>query len=64
MAALIGRRDNLEKALGRTWLFERVDMTLRTASVFFWSNMLAAFSYPVAARLATRSGLEHPRFPL
>jgi hypothetical protein len=40
------------------WLFERFDMSLGAASVFFfWSNTLAAFSYPVAARLSKRIGL-------
>jgi MFS family permease len=40
------------------WLFERFDMSLTAASLFFfWSNLLAAFSYPVAARLAGRFGL-------
>jgi MFS family permease len=40
------------------WLFERFELSLAAASVFFfWSNVLAAFSYPVAARLAQRIGL-------
>jgi MFS family permease len=40
------------------WLFERFDLSLVAASAFFfWSNVLAAFSYPVAARLGTRFGL-------
>jgi predicted MFS family arabinose efflux permease len=40
------------------WLFERFDLSLTAASVFFfWTNLLAAFSYPVAARLARRFGL-------
>jgi MFS family permease len=40
------------------WLFERFDLSLATASLFFfWSNLLSAFSYPVAAWLATRIGL-------
>ena len=40
------------------WLFERFDMSLAAASAFFfWSNVLAAFSYPVAARLGQRFGL-------
>jgi len=40
------------------WLFERFDLSLTAASLFFfWSNVLAAFSYPVAARLAKRFGL-------
>src|SRR3954447_5191464 len=40
------------------WLFERFELSLAQASVFFfWSNLLAAFSYPVAAWLSTRVGL-------
>jgi MFS family permease len=40
------------------WLFERFDLSLTAASgFFFWSNVLAAFSYPVAARLGNRFGL-------
>jgi MFS family permease len=40
------------------WLFERFDLSLTDASgFFFWSNVLAAFSYPVAARLGNRFGL-------
>lgn len=40
------------------WLFERFDLSLTATSIFFfWSNLLAAFSYPVAARLAHRFGL-------
>jgi len=40
------------------WLFERFDLSLTAASLFFfWTNVLAAFSYPVAARLAKRFGL-------
>jgi len=40
------------------WLFERFDLSLTATSVFFfWSNTLAAFSFPVAARLAKRFGL-------
>ena len=40
------------------WLFERFDLSLAGASgFFFWSNVLSAFSYPVAARLGTRFGL-------
>ena len=40
------------------WLFERFDLSLSVASLFFfWSNTLSAFSYPVAAWLATRIGL-------
>ena len=40
------------------WLFERFDMSLSAASLFFfWSSVLSAFSYPIAARLAKRIGL-------
>jgi MFS family permease len=40
------------------WLFERFELSLVTASTFFfWSNVLSAFSYPVAARLGKRFGL-------
>jgi MFS family permease len=40
------------------WLFERFDLSLAAASVFFfWSSILGAFSFPVAAWLARRIGL-------
>src|SRR2546421_220806 len=40
------------------WLFERFELSLAAASgFFFWSNVLSAFSYPVAARLGKRFGL-------
>lgn len=40
------------------WLFERFNLSLTTASLFFfWSRTLSAFSYPVAAWLAKRIGL-------
>ena len=40
------------------WLFERFDLSLAGASLFFfWSGVLTAFSYPVAARLARHIGL-------
>ena len=40
------------------WLFQRFDMSLAAAgSFFFWSNVLAAFSYLAAPRLAKRFGL-------
>ena len=46
------------QSLVALWLFERFDLSLTAASLFFfWSNVLAAFSYPVAARLAKRFGL-------
>jgi len=40
------------------WLFERFDMSLSAASLFFfWASTLSAFSYLVAAWLAKRIGL-------
>jgi MFS family permease len=40
------------------WLFERFDLSLSAASVFFfWASTASAFSYPVAAWLAGRIGL-------
>src|SRR4051794_35064345 len=40
------------------WLFERFDLSLSAASVFFfWASTASAFSYPVAAWLAKRIGL-------
>ena len=40
------------------WLFQRFDMSLAAASLFFfWSSVLTAFSYPVAAWLARHIGL-------
>jgi MFS family permease len=40
------------------WLFERFDLSLSAASLFFfWSSVFTAFSYPLAARLAKRIGL-------
>src|SRR5205807_8087461 len=46
------------QSLVALWLFERFNLSLAAAGVFFfWSNVLAAFSFPVAARLARRFGL-------
>jgi MFS family permease len=46
------------QSLVALWLFERFELSLAAAGVFFfWSNVLAAFSFPVAARLAQRFGL-------
>ena len=46
------------QSLMALWLFERFDLSLAAASgFFFWSNVLAAFSLPLAARLARRFGL-------
>jgi MFS family permease len=40
------------------WLFQRFELSLSAAgSFFFWSSVLSAFSYPVAARLSKRIGL-------
>ena len=40
------------------WLFERCGLSLAEAGVFFfWPGVLSAFSFPVAARLASRIGL-------
>ena len=40
------------------WLFERFNLSISAAAVFFfWASTLSAFSYPVAAWLATRIGL-------
>ncbi|RRI07096.1 MFS transporter [Mesorhizobium tamadayense] len=40
------------------WLFDRFDLSLSQAGVFFfWSGALSAFSFPVAARLSRRIGL-------
>jgi len=40
------------------WLFERFQLSLAAASLFFfWSSVLSAFSYPVAAWLARQIGL-------
>jgi MFS family permease len=46
------------QSLVALWLFERFELSLAAAgSFFFWSNVLAALSYPIAARLAKRIGL-------
>jgi MFS family permease len=40
------------------WLFQNFDLSLASASAFFfWSNVLTAFSYPIAAWLGQRLGL-------
>jgi MFS family permease len=40
------------------WLFERFDLPLSSAGVFFfWSGVLSAFSFPVAAWLSRHVGL-------
>jgi MFS family permease len=46
------------QSLVALWLFERFGVSLAAVAVFFfWSNVLSAFSYPVAVRLARRFGL-------
>jgi len=45
------------QSLVALWLFERFGLSFAVASLFFfWSNILAAFSYPVAARLSKLFG--------
>jgi MFS family permease len=40
------------------WLFQRFDLSIATAAtIFFWTNVLAAFSHLAAARIARRIGL-------
>ncbi len=40
------------------WLFQRFQISLAAASLFFfWSSVLSAFSYPLAARIAKHIGL-------
>ncbi|WFU12557.1 MFS transporter (plasmid) [Rhizobium sp. CB3090] len=40
------------------WLFERFDLSVSEAGVFFfWTGVLSAFSFPIAARLSKRIGL-------
>jgi len=40
------------------WLFDHFGLSLTAAgSLFFWSGLLSAFSYPIAVRLARRIGL-------
>ena len=40
------------------WLFQRFDLSLSAAGLFFfWASTLSAFSYPLAARIAKRVGL-------
>jgi MFS family permease len=46
------------QALLALWLFERFDLSLAQAGLFFfWSGVLSAFSFPVAAWLSGRIGL-------
>ncbi|HYC45879.1 MAG TPA: MFS transporter [Burkholderiales bacterium] len=40
------------------WLFNRFELSTAVAgTIFFWSALLAAFSYPVAVRISRRFGL-------
>src|SRR5688572_4310563 len=40
------------------WLFQKFDLSLAAAAAFFfWSGVLSAFSFPVAAWIGTRIGL-------
>jgi len=46
------------QSLMALWLFNKFGLSLMEAGLFFfWSGVLAAFSFPVAARLARRIGL-------
>jgi len=46
------------QSLLAVWLFERFHMSLSAAGVFFfWTGVLSAFSYPLAARIAKMIGL-------
>jgi MFS family permease len=46
------------QSLVALWLYQRFGLSIATASaIFFWTGMLTAFSYLVAARLALRFGL-------
>jgi MFS family permease len=46
------------QSLRALWLFEKFDLSLATASVFFfWSGLLSALSFPVAAWISRRIGL-------
>jgi MFS family permease len=46
------------QSLMALWLFEHLGLSLTAAaSLFFWTGLLSAFSYPVAAWLARRIGL-------
>lgn len=46
------------QSLVALWLFERFHLSVATAgTIFFWTGVLSAFSFPVAAWLAGRIGL-------
>lgn len=43
------------------WLFDAFDLSLSAAGLFFlWSGVLAAFSFPVAARLVAHGSPPNP----
>jgi MFS family permease len=46
------------RSLLALWLFERFELSLVAASMFFfWSSLMSAFSFPFAVRIAKRFGL-------
>jgi MFS family permease len=48
----------LVQSLLALWLFERFQLSIAVAgTIFFWTGVLSAFSYLVAARIASRIGL-------
>jgi hypothetical protein len=54
---LVWRRFFVQSLLA-LWLFDHFGLSLTAAgSLFFWSGLLSALSYPVAVRLARRIGL-------
>jgi predicted MFS family arabinose efflux permease len=58
LAALFSIDAFAVQSLLALWLFNKCGMSLPAASLFFfWSGVLAAFSFPVAARLSRRIGL-------
>ena len=58
------RRGFVVQSLLAHWLFERFDLSLAQAGVFFfWSGVLSALSFPVAAWLSRRIGLINTMVP-
>jgi MFS family permease len=48
----------LVQSLLALWLFERYELSVAVAAtIFFWTGVLSAFSYLIAARIARRIGL-------
>jgi MFS family permease len=46
------------QSLVALWLYQRFDLSVASAgTIFFWTGVLTAFSYLVAARIAKRFGL-------